>query len=44
MRLRLLLEIDRTGSISAAAERCAIGQPSASMHLRAPETAIGQSW
>lgn len=43
LRLRLLLEIDRTGSISAAAERCAIGQPSASMHLRTLERAIGQS-
>jgi LysR family transcriptional regulator, low CO2-responsive transcriptional regulator len=43
LRLRLLLEIDRTGSISAAAERCAIGQPSASMHLRTLETAVGQS-
>ena len=42
LRLRLLLEIDRTGSISAAAERCAIGQPSASMHVRALEKAIGQ--
>lgn len=42
LRLRLLLEIDRTGSISAAAERCAIGQPSASMHLRTLERAIGQ--
>jgi molybdate transport repressor ModE-like protein len=42
LRLRLLLEIDRAGSISAAAERCAIGQPSASMHLRTLETAIGQ--
>jgi molybdate transport repressor ModE-like protein len=42
LRLRLLLEIDATGSISAAAERCAIGQPSASMHLRTLETAIGQ--
>jgi molybdate transport repressor ModE-like protein len=42
LRLRLLLEIDSTGSISAAAERCAIGQPSASMHLRTLETAIGQ--
>jgi molybdate transport repressor ModE-like protein len=42
LRLRLLLEIERTGSISAAAERCSIGQPSASMHLRTLETAIGQ--
>jgi LysR family transcriptional regulator, low CO2-responsive transcriptional regulator len=42
LRLRLLLEIDRTGSISAAAERCAIGQPSASTHLRTLESAIGE--
>jgi LysR family transcriptional regulator, low CO2-responsive transcriptional regulator len=42
VRLRLLLEIDRTGSISAAARRCAIGQPSASMHLRTLERAVGQ--
>jgi len=42
LRLRLLLEIDRTGTISAAAERCAIGQPSASMHLRNLERAVGQ--
>lgn len=42
IRLRLLLEIDRTGSISAAADRCGIGQPSASTHLRTLETAIGQ--
>jgi LysR family transcriptional regulator, low CO2-responsive transcriptional regulator len=42
LRLRILLEIDRTGSISAAAGRCGIGQPSASMHLRTLETAIGQ--
>ena len=42
LRLRILLEIERTGSISAAADTCAIGQPSASMHLRTLETAIGQ--
>lgn len=42
LRLRLLLAIERTGSISAAATECAIGQPSASMHLRSLETAIGQ--
>ena len=42
IRLRLLLEIDRTGSISAAAERCGIGQPSASTHVRSLESAIGQ--
>jgi molybdate transport repressor ModE-like protein len=43
LRLRILLEIERTGSISAAAERCAIGQPSASMHLRTLEGAIGRT-
>lgn len=42
LRLRILLEIERSGSISAAAEACGIGQPSASMHLRTLETAIGQ--
>jgi molybdate transport repressor ModE-like protein len=42
LRLRLLLEIERTGSISAAADQCAIAQPSASMHLRTLESAIGQ--
>jgi molybdate transport repressor ModE-like protein len=42
LRLRLMLEIERTGSISAAAQACAIGQPSASMHLRTLETAMGQ--
>lgn len=42
LRLRLLLEIERTGSISAAADECLIAQPSASMHLRTLESAIGQ--
>jgi molybdate transport repressor ModE-like protein len=42
IRLRLLLEIERTGSISAAAEACAIAQPSASMHIRTLETATGE--
>ena len=42
LRLRLLLEIERTGSISAASKRCAIGQPSASMHLRTLEAAVGR--
>jgi molybdate transport repressor ModE-like protein len=42
LRLRLLLEIERSGSISAAADACGIAQPSASMHLRTLETAIGQ--
>ncbi len=42
LRLRLLLEIERTRSISAAAQACGIGQPSASMHLRSLETTLGQ--
>jgi LysR family transcriptional regulator, low CO2-responsive transcriptional regulator len=42
LRLKILVEIERTGSISAAAEACAIGQPSASIHLRTLETAIGR--
>ena len=42
LRLRLLLEIEQRGSISAAAEACVIGQPSASVHLRTLENAIGQ--
>lgn len=42
LRLRILLEIERIGSISAAAERCSIAQPTASMHVRTLETAIGQ--
>jgi LysR family transcriptional regulator, transcriptional activator of the cysJI operon len=42
LRLRLLLEIERTGSISSAAEACSIAQPSASMQVRALETATGQ--
>jgi molybdate transport repressor ModE-like protein len=42
LRLRLLLEIERTRSISAAAQACGIGQPSASMHVRNLETTIGQ--
>jgi molybdate transport repressor ModE-like protein len=42
LRLKILVEIERTGSISAAAEACTIGQPSASIHLRTLETAIGQ--
>jgi molybdate transport repressor ModE-like protein len=42
LRLRLLLEIERTRSISAAAQACGIGQPSASMHLRNLEATLGQ--
>jgi molybdate transport repressor ModE-like protein len=41
-RMRLLVEIGRRGSLSAAAEAIGIGQPSASQHLRLLETAAGQ--
>jgi molybdate transport repressor ModE-like protein len=41
-RLRLLVEIDRGGSLSAAAQEVGIGQPSASQHLRTLEAAAGQ--
>src|SRR5256712_7803147 len=41
-RLRLLVEIDRQGSVSAAATAIGIGQPSASQHLRLLEAAAGQ--
>src|ERR1051325_9845120 len=41
-RLRLLVEIDRRGSLSAAAQAVGIGQPSASQHLRTLETAARQ--
>lgn len=41
-RLRLLVEIEREGSVSAAAAAIGIGQPSASQHLRLLETAAGQ--
>jgi molybdate transport repressor ModE-like protein len=41
-RLRLLVEIDRQGSVSAAAAAIGIGQPSASHHLRLLEAAAGQ--
>ena len=40
LRLRLLLEIERTQSISAAAQACGIGQPSASVHLRNLEATL----
>src|SRR5581483_2666744 len=36
-RMRLLVEIDRRGSLSGAAEAIGIGQPSASQHLRLVE-------
>lgn len=41
-RMRLLVEIDRRGSLSAAAHAVGIGQPSASQHLRILEAAAGQ--
>jgi molybdate transport repressor ModE-like protein len=41
-RMRLLVEIDRQGSLSAAARTVGIGQPSASQHLRLLEAAAGQ--
>src|SRR5919197_223012 len=41
-RMRLLVEIDRQGSLSAAASTIGIGQPSASQHLRLLEAAAGQ--
>jgi molybdate transport repressor ModE-like protein len=40
-RLRLLVEIGREGSVSAAARAIGIGQPSASEHLRTLEGAAG---
>ncbi len=41
-RLRLLVEVQRRGSISAAADACRIGQPSATKHLKTLEGAVGQ--
>jgi molybdate transport repressor ModE-like protein len=41
-RLRLLVELRRRGSISAAAEACRMGQPSASKHLKTLEAAVGE--
>src|SRR5438067_5869987 len=41
-RMRLLVEIERQGSVSAAAAEIGIGQPSASQHLRVLEAAAGQ--
>jgi molybdate transport repressor ModE-like protein len=40
-RLRLLVEVKRRGSISAAAEACRMGQPSATKHLQTLEAAVG---
>jgi molybdate transport repressor ModE-like protein len=41
-RMRLLVEIERQGSLSAAAAAIGIGQSSASQHLRLLEAAAGQ--
>jgi molybdate transport repressor ModE-like protein len=41
-RMRLLVEIERQGSVSGAASAIGIGQPSASQHLRLLEAAAGQ--
>jgi LysR family transcriptional regulator, transcriptional activator of the cysJI operon len=40
-RLRLLVEVKRRGSISAAADVCRMGQPSATKHLQTLEAALG---
>jgi molybdate transport repressor ModE-like protein len=42
LRLRLLVEVGRRGSVSAAADACGIGQPSASKHLKTIEAALGE--
>ena len=42
LRLRLLVEVGRLGSISAAAEVCRLGQPSATKHLKTLEAAVGE--
>ncbi len=39
-RLRLLVEVGRQGSISAAADVCRMGQPSATKHLQTLEAAL----
>src|SRR5918911_4256837 len=41
-RLRLLVELGRRGSISAAANACGMGQPSATKHLKTLEAAVGE--
>lgn len=42
LRLRLIVEVGRRGSISAAASACGIGQPSATKHLKTVEAALGE--
>src|ERR671934_2167560 len=41
-RLRLLVALEREGSVSAAARTVGIGQPTASEHIRLLEAAAGQ--
>lgn len=41
-RLRLLLEVQRLGAITRAAEACSVGQPTASADLRTLEAAVGR--
>jgi len=41
-RLRLLVEVDRRGSISGAADACRVSQPSATKHLQTLEAAVGE--
>jgi molybdate transport repressor ModE-like protein len=41
-RLRLLVEVGRRGSISAAAEVCGVSQPSATKQLKTLEAALGE--
>src|SRR5919202_3472362 len=41
-RLRLVVEVGRRGSISAAADACRLGQPSATKHLKTLEAAVGE--
>src|ERR687895_1395408 len=41
-RLRLLVELKHRGSISAAADACRMGQPSATKHLKTLESAVGE--
>jgi molybdate transport repressor ModE-like protein len=41
-RLRLLVEVERQGSISAAAEACGVSQPSATKQLKILEAALGE--
>jgi molybdate transport repressor ModE-like protein len=42
-RLRLLVEVKRHGSISAAADVCRMGQPSATKHLQTLAAALGDT-